>query len=963
MRNNNFKKKRDLKIFCTVILMGAFTMYPATGKETVPLDFSLRKSKLPNGLTYYIKPIKDESTEINISLILKAGSAVENQYEFAHFMEHMAFKSGENMTISKANNLGFEIGQINGTASYNFTRFQFKSVSTEKQRDVAFQLLQDIIWNLNMTNENIQSERAVVINEKMERGGYQANSLMNDYESAMIGRGAIRPKNFETHIENFPRELLEIFYKDWYRTDLMAIVVVGDINDINSIENEIIERFSAPNPNKSSQNPINNYEEYRNSPPKYICKAHPYLNQNSKDDAVYIRLYMRQKKHQKVNGMDALWNEHKRRLFINMLRKRLIKQQQQQYATTFYVLPEFILPSSLGLALHLRIENGSKKQVVKELIKCLKQLKLNGFLNQEFNKGKKEYLNSLVKNVDKGTSYWKDRILDHFIYEKSLSPNINNILTKMINELTLTDFNEFIEQFIKIEPNDLDIIVLAPQGDEMIHYSEKEFRSWIEESNNHPPLMLEKRNIPEHLLSEQTIQNLRNTTIKVKTSNPYIKEYQLENGVKIILKPFDSLVSLNNEEQKLSFLGYVSKGISYYPEKDYYSALNSAEIVMNSGVNGMNKFELIRYLADKEINLRVSPYIKYNEAGIKGEVSLLDLETALQLVYLYLTSANKDSLAFKDWQMRNKSSLVMKTINEDAFRAKIREVLGDYTIFPDNHNPLKSLTQTDMNRAFEIYKDIFKNAQNFTFIFTGDFEVSKVLSLCRIYLGNLPVIKKEKIKPARIHPKKKLPQAGSITMPSPEYMKQTKVKLVYVTPLDKNSLDWKGELKLKLLQQLMSYSIMQNIRMNSIQEQQTYYIGLYCNLEKSRIFNEVFVEFSSKLEHSDFLTKKAISFIKSFSNDSTNFNTMERIKDNMVQYIEKAKGKKGKVGYKIKDYIKYNHSWRTMDQEQNYIKSLSPDDIRKMAQQLFKSDPIIFKMTNKNKEIPPRVNDSKDVIN
>src|SRR5690606_19574430 len=44
-------------------------------------------------------------------------------------------------------------------------------------------------------------------------------------------------------IENAPYSTVKRFYTDWYRPDLMAIIVVGDI-DLNVMEKEVKTRFS-----------------------------------------------------------------------------------------------------------------------------------------------------------------------------------------------------------------------------------------------------------------------------------------------------------------------------------------------------------------------------------------------------------------------------------------------------------------------------------------------------------------------------------------------------------------------------------------------------------------------------------------------------------------------------------------------------------------------------------------------
>lgn len=940
-------KNKILLVFFNIYFFGTFFMYSLV-QDTVPLDPGIRYGKLSNGLTYYIKPIKGSSPEMDVRLLVKAGSAVQDpdQYDIQHFVEHMAFKSGKHMTIAKANDLGFELGQINGGTSFGFTQYYFKYNKSKEKRHVAFELLQDIIWGLEFKDEYIDSERSVILNEYANRGTFNAGSIINSLESSMIGRATKPPKDIVEYIRTFPYEVPKRYYNDWYRTDLMAIMVVGDIEDADVIEKEIKEKFSRVKRVSNPRSPVKDYNAYRNSSPQFIRKEHPFLAEGSKNKAVHLRLYMRQNIKRKEHGVEVLENEQKRQLFIRMLRERFEVKQQQAYATSFYVLPEFIIPSSLGLALHIRVEDGSGKEVILQSMQLLRQIKANGFSKQEFLESKKEYLESLAKRDTAKVSYWADDILKHFVHGKVLPSHKKELLMEMMRKLTLTEFNRFIKQYIRTQHDDMDIIMLAPPGHQALSYSEKEVRGWIAEGNNSPVRPYSPPNVPDELMSPLTVQGLKESTLREKSVPiPGAVEYQLGNGVRVVLKPFDSvLVKKSKKRHKLRFRGFIPKGVSCYPKKDHYSALNSTEIVWNSGVGGLDKFELKRYFNNVGFSGYLSPYIDYDEAGIKGHITVRELETALQLVYLYFTAPNKDGLAFKDWKLRATSSLVLKDINEDVFRATIREIVGDYTIYSNDN--LKKASETDMDRAFEIYRDIFGNAEDFTFVFTGDFPKNKVLSLCRKYLGNLPVKADKKKCEAPIKSKTNLmPKPRSITIPSMEYMQEVKARLVYVSKLGAKE-DWKEEVKLNLLQSLMNFSMMQEIRFNSNKKEQTYFIGAYCNHSKSRLFNEVFIEFSSSPEDVEQLIMDAKQFVKSFKDRTIDTELFKSYIKTKLDYLEKEKRNIKLITEKMHDYYWCGRPWRSIEQEQKYIQSLTPDDIKNTAQQLLQGKPFEFKMVS-----------------
>lgn len=943
---DQFFKNKNLMVFISIFLLRMFVVYPSVYQDTIPLDPEIRHGRLANGLTYYIKPVEDGPAEMEIRLLVKAGKTHEDQdqYEFEHLLEHVVLKAGKHMTLGKAYDLGFGFGQINGNTSWDFTQYLFLSIKNKKEREIAFQMFQDIIWDLDFKDEYIDSERSIIINETANRGGFDSHSLMIGLESFMLGRGADRPEDFVDHINTFPYEALKRYYKDWYRPDLMAIVVVGDIDNVDIMENEIKEKFSRAKPIKDLRSPIKNYREYRNSPPQFINKEHPYSTKDSKDDTVNMFLYIRQKGDREEYGLEALRSEQKRWLFIRMLKDRLDEQYHQRYATAFHVLPEFLWQPSLGLRLHIRIEDGSEREVILKSMRLLKQLRRDGFSEQEFIKGKTEYLESLVKQDTTKISFWMDNIREHFVYGEVLPSAKQLLLKDMVKDLTLAEVNQFVRSSIKTQLEKVDIIMLARPGHRALSYTEKEVREWIAEADGFSVEPYSQPIIPTELISSDILQKLKRSTFQEKPVEiPGAAEYLLGNGVRVVLKPMP--IEKDRYRHKLRFRGFSRKGIiGCYSKSDYYSALNAPKIVYHSGIGGLDKFDLKRYFADKDFNGQVIPYIDYGEAGIRGSLSLSELETALQLVYLYFSAPNKDSLAFKDWRLNATSSLAKKRMHDNVFKSSIEEIIGDYTVYPKSYSTLKGVSKTDMDRAYEIYRDVYGNAEDFTFIFTGDFPEDKVLSLCQKYLGNLPVSEEgEECEVSKLQLKNSLPKPRSITIPYREYLQQVKVELAYISKMDTNVTNWKEEAKLKLLQALLNFSLKEEMRFRS-DKGGLYSINSWSNTKKSRLYNEVFIGFSSSREDVDRLIGQAKKIVESFRSTPVNEALLERFIKKRVNYLEK--NIKRSIPEKIYNYYKYGEAWKSVKQEQEYLESLTPEDIQIMAYQALNGKPFEFKMAS-----------------
>lgn len=931
-----------LIIFTCTLIWSSIPAFCSDITATLRLDPEIRHGVLSNGLTYYIKDVKNGTSNIDMRLVVKGGSALldEDQYELEHFMEHIAFKAGKNMTLSRANTLGFKLGEINGNTSFNFVQYYIKSTYTQKKRDIAFQLFQDIIWNLDIKKDHIDSERAVIINEMALRGSFKAHSILNGLENSMIGREPKTPKDIVDYINSFPYEALIRYYNDWYRPDLMAILVVGDIDDVNDMEEEIKMKFSREKPIKNPRSAVIDYSNYRNLPPQFISQEHPYLFKNSKNRTAYLRLNIRQKKKGNENSLEILRNEQQRNLLIDLLNNRLI-ENQDDYNANFNVKSNFIHPPELGLQLKFTLEGGSEKMILKKTMQTLRQLCINGFTMEEFKEGKKRLVDYLTKTDTTEVSYWADNIRSHFIDNITLPQKKLMLLKQIVDNLTFEEFNLFTLTYLNTNPDNIDIIALAPPGHHMLSYSEKTVRDWIAEVNELPLAPYIKPKIPNELIKPSTLANLQKSNIqKISFPLPSTKEYLLKNGLRVVLNTLDT----NYSQSSIRFHGFTSIGVKYYSQEDYFSTLNSAEIVKNSGVGGLNKFELKRYLNSKDFKGSVLPYIGYDESGIRGTSSLEDLETALQLIYLYFTKPNRDSLAFEDWKFKTKTSYALDRINEKDFMTTIKSILKDSTFLPEGTMALEGVSKTNMDRAIAIFNEIYGNAERFTFIFTGNFPEERVLGLCQKYLGNLPIKPVRKSFNYLLTKRNSLPTPLMIHLPSTDYMQETKVQLTYISSLNYNYLNWKEETKLKLLQYLMNFSVMQELSFNS-EEEGSYNISIWVNRDKSRIFNEVSVQFTSSPVYVNTLVKRIKQFIESLKKNSFDTKLLNEYKNEMIRILELEKNEKySSKSEKIYDYYKHKRPWHSIEEKQAYINSISEEDLWSVTQKLLNVNPFQFKM-------------------
>ena len=228
--------------------------------DTLPVDPMVVIGKLDNGLTYYIRKNKKPENRVELRLAVNAGSMMENQSQLglAHFTEHMCFNGTKtfpkNEMIDFLQKLGVAFGaDINAYTSFDETVYMLQIPTDNKETfQKGMQIIEDWAHNVTFDNKEIDKERGVITEEW--RLGLGADDRMRKKYFPVIfkdSRYADRmPIGDIDVIKTFPYDTIKSFYHNWYRPNLQAVAVVGDI-DVKEVEAMIKQMFGG------IQNPVN----------------------------------------------------------------------------------------------------------------------------------------------------------------------------------------------------------------------------------------------------------------------------------------------------------------------------------------------------------------------------------------------------------------------------------------------------------------------------------------------------------------------------------------------------------------------------------------------------------------------------------------------------------------------------------------------------------------------------------
>ncbi len=719
-------------------------------EDSLPIDKSVRYGILDNGLTYYIKPLKSANSGLKLRFYVKVGSEQEEakEIDFAHALEHLAFRETENFPKGLNNTpeilvpLGMDESDIMGNTNNIWTEYFFNIPDNNFSAiNVGLKWFKDIADGLVLSKENIDRERGVLMQEYRRDDANRKKLLSEKSLYFQLFPCQRNNEQFKERNKNFSHLELKKFYKKWYRSDLMGVSVVGDIENVESLEKQvklILSDIKKPLDKPSQSSCDDTY--YSSSPNFVVVNFQQDTISTVLGTPVQVNLFFRDPESQKyLESWRGIKLKVKSDLFARILNKRFDAESHNYIKKhNIYSIHTQNLDKSPGaLRVTIRAQRGKDEESVESAINILNQVRKYGVLPEELNWAKKEFLANWRLSLTKSENYWISQIRQNFVRGEALPSGKVISLRNFIQELSIEDLNRTATRILSKVPEDIGVI--APKDYTGLFIKEKETRKFIRDNFKNAVIPFEIPNLPKKLLSKTQFDSLPLKGYqKTPSSISGGQIFTLENGIKLFLKPGSSPVKSGN----VYLHGFSKDGASSFSEEDYYSAVYSPLLIKHSGIGDMNKFQLKRYLkTTKSLNIDINPYIGFNEAGIKGMVSNDDLEVLMQLIYLYITEPRKDSMAFKDWKISQFKFLEKSKNAINDFIDKQAALTKDYRNLPFGTKRISAIASVDNKKAFEIYNQIFSQAGDFQFIITGDFKSKQVLQLARKYLGNLPNVK------------------------------------------------------------------------------------------------------------------------------------------------------------------------------------------------------------------------------
>ncbi len=919
--------RKTMKLVLSGILLLQGVFVSAQNTTTIPLDSRVRYGKLSNGMTYYIMHNEEPKERVSLYFVQNVGAILEedSQDGLAHFLEHMAFNGlehypGKNMlNYLEAN--GIKFGRdINAYTAQDQTVYNLSNIPSTNQNllDSALLVLHDWSGSLLLEPEEIDAERGVIREEWRTRRNSRFR-LMSQTRPYMLNFSKYAERDVIGSLDvinNFEYQELRDYYHKWYRPDLQAVVVVGDV-DAEKVEQTVKEMFSSiPAKENAAERVFYQIED---------TKELGFVVAKDKEaQGVSINWIFR---HDPVTVKDEAYqrNDLAETMLSSMLNNRLGELTRKPDCPA--------LGMGIGFFSMTRTKDGSymyvspKEQKEKEAFNLLvtefERAKRFGFNESELERVKTSLLRryeSYEKEYEKvDNETWAQQLADNFL-DASPFPSLDwemNFAKKTIPAITLEEVTALLGNFTNINNSVITITgpdkedVVYPTKDELLAeiktVTESDLSAYEDEANDNPLVTDELTD--KKIVKESTV------------SGTDAKLYTLENGAKVVVYPTE----LSKDE--ILFSAYSFGGMSLLSQDQLESGNLATTIAGMSGVGEFSAVQLKKKLTGKLAS--VSPTLSTYTEGFSGSASPQDLETMLQLLYMKFTHPRFEQETFQTIKasMTNQLSFIAAD-NNKAFQ----DTIG---MLESNYNPRNILfnkdfvDRVDFEKAKAIYQDRFQDADDFTFIFVGNIDLDKDLPLITKYIGSLKSTNRTEnwvnhnIKPAKGYTKR-------IVEREMEVPKAT----VYYSLVNDVNYSLETRTYVRVISELLSKRYLDTIRE---EEGGSYGVGVRPSISKRAYEHaSITMSFDCDPEKKDKLIEIMKNEIDNLVKNGVNVDDLKEIKQNYLKSREESENKNGFWLSVIQGSLVNNEPITDTEGFNKIVNELSPKSVQKFAKKLFK---------------------------
>lgn len=733
-------------ILVSAFLLGASAFVASAQMQQLPNDPAVKVGKLENGLTYYIRHNDKPAGRAEFYLATNVGAIQEtpDQDGLAHFLEHMCFNGTKNFPekgiLNWLQSIGASFGgNVNAATGIDQTTYMLNNIPLVRESvvDTCLLILHDYSHFVTNDPAEIDKERPVIIEERRSRrnAGWRTFEKSLPYLYGDTKYATCTLIGSKENLETFKPESLVNFYKTWYRPDMQAVIVVGDV-DVDAVEGKIKSIFAdipaAVNPKAKEKIQFKEFTE-----PRVAVITDPETTSSSVE-----MVWESEARDEALNSTSA-------GLMMDLIESVVQSVMSERFDDITSKADAPYLYGSFGFGKLCEVIEGADANVAlkednilggfKAFVTELERMKRYGLTEAEVGRAKDKIIAVYEKAANsaetrKNSEFVNPLINNFFGNYAYMEPATKLELVKAIlAQLNAQVMNQVLAQAFTGE-NSLVVIYSGPEKEGIATPTAEQLLQVVEDVKKSEIEAPAEEKASEPLMDPSSLVGAM--VKKTKTTLYGATEWTLSNGVKVVVLPTDY------KKDQILFSLYKNGGESLIATEDLPSFDGSIYSVFQNA-QGLSKFkgtELSKMLSGKMVS--VSPFIDDLYNGISGNSSVKDLETAFQLLYLEFMEPRFDQEEFDNAIAQIKAVLpnLVNTPNF-AFQKRFNKVL--YNDNPRNEVlSMEKLEKVNLQTIEKNYRRLFADAAGAVMVIVGDVNLDTLKPLVEKYIGSLPKGKK-----------------------------------------------------------------------------------------------------------------------------------------------------------------------------------------------------------------------------
>ena len=721
-----------------VMLALCLATLTAMASEPLKRDPKLRMGKLDNGLTYYVYPNQTPKGEAVYRLFVKAGSVNErdDQQGLAHFLEHLAFNGTRHFPgdgiIRFLQSRGAKFGKdLNAHTSFNETVYKLQLPTGDPHLvDTTLTILADLASGLLIDSVEVEKERGVILSEWLSRGGTQTDNSMRLVMELLNGSLYSRRITIgdTAVIRHATAETIRQYYEQWYRPQLMAVAVVGDV-DANRVERMIREKFSGL------------YADSRETDlsitptiPEYTSEeCHIAAKPGVKKAEFDILMLLPQPA--AVMTTDGYRQYLERNLMNSLMKQRFnsLSFDDPAYASGSMQYSRFLGTTGATDA-SVELTPGKLRQGITDFVVHQQQILHYGFTCQEIDRAKRLMLKQMRKHVsdkDNTTSatimdeIYNDFYTDNYLISRAdelklmerYLPDIDSLSMVTLIRNTFETYPQHYllrggEEVMREISNEADLTMLIDAARQ-----QSVGRYW--KNIDMPDALTSLKPTLRHIVSERPIAEIGAT------------ELRLDNGARVIFRKSDT------DHDRLTLSAFRKGGQYGLDSTRYYTSLVAPSVISLSGAGDFSRETLSYFMAGSTASVRL--LVDKLRTGVSASARCADMETMFQLMWLRWTKPRLDTAVCRMTLDKLREGFrTRKDTPKDVFTRELGWLMSghNYTNVDLTDSLVDhAIRQDDM---LPLHHRFYGSATDYTFVIQGDCKLDDVRQYISTYIGGLP---------------------------------------------------------------------------------------------------------------------------------------------------------------------------------------------------------------------------------